>query len=81
MPFARIPPCWKTVHCDERRHRIWVWPGGMIEVRSGHIQVVPQADPADIPAPDWSRNGKVVSPLGRSNPPSGTSRQRPRFRE
>ena len=40
---------------------MWTWPAGILDPRSGHIQLLPFAYPADMSAPGWSPDGKIVT--------------------
>ena len=46
---------------------MFTWPAGILDLRSGHIQLVQLTYPADIQSPGWSPDGKVVTlaaPIG-----------------
>ena len=40
---------------------MFTWPAGILDPRTGHLQLVQLPYPADIQAPGWSPDGKVVT--------------------
>ncbi len=56
----------RAVHADGRilvqvTTGTWAWPAGILDPRSGRIQILPLGYPADMLAPGWSPDGKIVT--------------------
>ena len=38
----------------------WFWPAGLLDPRTGRVQVLQIGYPADMPGPSWTPDGKIV---------------------
>jgi predicted Ser/Thr protein kinase len=39
----------------------WFWPAGVLDPRTGKVQILRIGYPADMPAPGWTPDGKIVA--------------------